>query len=198
MSSPQISNARPYWPVPLVRAAVALAVGLTVTFLADHSPTVGLYALGALALGTGLVMTLVAKGRVADVTVARLHAGHGIIALLLGAAALAFAFAGGGIVALLLLATVFAVVTGALELYVGVRTRGAGGRDWITVGVGTVILGLVLLLAPGDSVSIVGFIGAYAVLLGVYLVIASLSMKWAPADQTPAAAGTDPHPGAAR
>lgn len=189
----------PYWPVPLTRAVVALMVGLAVTFHADHSPTVGLYALGVLALGGGLVIAVLGRGRIADRTAARMLAGQGILSAVIGAISIALAIVGAGLGSLLLLATLFAVLTGALEAYAGLRTRRTVGRDWLVVGIGTIVFALVLLIAPLDSIAVVGFIGAYAMILGVFLAIAALSLKWAPNDaNTPAPAGTEPSTGATR
>jgi uncharacterized membrane protein HdeD (DUF308 family) len=182
----------PYWPVPLARAVAALAVGLAVTFLADHSPYVGLLALGGLALFAGLVIVVLGRGRVADATTARVLAAQGGISAVFGAVSIAVAFTGAGLGSLLLIATMFAVLTGGLELYAGIRSREAASRDWTTVGAGTLVLALVLLIAPLDSVAAVGFIGAYAVLLGVYLTIAALSLKWSANTIDPAASGS-PH-----
>lgn len=182
----QQAVAVPYWPVPLTRAVVALAVGLTVTFLADHSPRVGLIALGVLGLAGGLVIALLGRGRVADQTAARMLAGQGILSAVIGAISLVLAFTGAGLGSLLLLATLFAVLTGALELYAGIRTRHTVGREWLTVGAGTIVFALVLLIAPLDSVAVVGFIGAYGIILGVYLMIAAFSLKWAQGEPAPA------------
>lgn len=184
-----------YWPVPLTRAVVALIVGLAVTFLADHSPRVGLIALGVLALGGGLVVALLGRDRVVDRTAGRMLAGQGVLSAVIGAASLVLAFTGAGLGTLLLLATLFAVLTGALELYAGIRTRRTVGREWLVVGAGTVLFALVLLIAPVDSVAVVGFIGAYGIILGVYLMIAAFSEKWAAVD--PGHAST-PSTGASR
>ncbi|MCW4385784.1 hypothetical protein OH146_08345 [Salinibacterium sp. SYSU T00001] len=183
-----------YWPVPLSRAVVALAVGIAVTFLAEHSPRVGLLALAGLALGGGAVVALLSRGRIADRTATRIFVAQGLISALIGVIALPLALTGAGLGTLLLLATVWAVLTGALELYAGYRLRTGGGRDWVTAGAGTLALALVLLLAPSDTVTVVGIIGAYAVILGVYLVIAALSLKWAAGDGQAAAraSGADP------
>ena len=184
-----------YWPVPLTRAVVALAVGLAVTFLADHSPRVGLIALGVLGLAGGLVIALLGRGRVSDLTASRMLTGQGALSALIGAISLTLAFTGAGLGSLLLLATLFAVLTGALELYAGIRTRRTVGREWITVGAGTIVFALVLLITPLDSIAVVGFIGAYGIILGVYLMIAAFSLKWA---QGETAAAPPPSTGATR
>ena len=72
-----------------------------------------------------------------------------------------------------------AAVTGLLELVAGLRRRGdASRRDWMIVGGLTVVLAIVMLLIPADPVLAVGLLGAYAVIIGVYLAIAGLSLRW--------------------
>jgi hypothetical protein len=43
----------------------------------------------------------------------------------------------------------------------------------------TVLLALVVLSQSADSVAVVGFVGAWAIIMGVYLAIAGLSARWA-------------------
>jgi hypothetical protein len=90
------------------------------------------------------------------------------------------------------------IVSGALELVAGLRSRGelAVARDWIFLGAGSIVFGIAVLLVPVDysqaitvpgkvlpnltaSVVVVGMLGAYAAIVAVYLVIAGLSLKWA-------------------
>jgi peptidoglycan/LPS O-acetylase OafA/YrhL len=94
-------------------------------------------------------------------------------------AAIAAVATGGSLPLLLLLVGGFAVLAGALELVWGLRHRVVSplARDAITVGGGTLALAIVLALVA-DPVSAVGFFGAYAVILGIFLLIAGLSLKW--------------------
>ena len=82
---------------------------------------------------------------------------------------------------LLLWALVFwALLVGVAEIFYGARlARGdALRRDWITQGAMTVILGVVVLFQPADSVAVVGFLGAWAIVQGVYLAIASVALRF--------------------
>jgi uncharacterized membrane protein HdeD (DUF308 family) len=89
---------------------------------------------------------------------------------------------------------------------VGTGERGSSGRarssrDWVFAGALTALLAIVVLLVPPGftqsftgpdgveraltaSVIVVGGLGAYWAILGVYLVIAGLSLKWAQAPET--------------
>ena len=96
---------------------------------------------------------------------------------------------------LLYLVSIWAAVTGFVELYAGLRARGRtpAARDWIAAGAFTAILALVFLLLPPDPVTAVGLLGGYFVILGVYLVIGGFSLKWAVAPDA-AASGSEQHP----
>ncbi|UTT63474.1 hypothetical protein [Microcella humidisoli] len=176
------SRARSPWLAPVLRAVPALAVGLIITFTADHSPTLGLTMLGAFGLATALVLLAASLRTPAIEPTRALHRGLAIIAGIAGALALVvLATVGGGLPLLLLLVGGYAVLAGALELVWGIRHRDRSpiARDAVVIGVGTLALAIVLALV-GDPVSAVGFFGAYAVVLGVFLLIAGLSLKWTP------------------
>lgn len=198
-----ISPSPRFWPVQLARAVPALVVGLLITFSADHSAAFGLIVFGAFALATGLIIGWGAfrlEGRI----LRAVSIGHSIVAVLTGIAAMFFNATGAG--TLFMIVMTFAAVTGFLELYQGLRARGtlAEARDWVTVGALTAVLAIAVLLVPADyaapwsvvdkgvtasgvltsQIVVVGIIGAYAFLIGVYLVIAGLSARWAARDDT--------------
>ena len=190
------------WYVPLARAVPALVLAAVITFTADHSAPLGLLTLGIFAVIAGAVLTASAlrfgaKGVVRTVTFAQ-----GIITVLAGIVSLALPAA--GLPFFVFLLTAFAAITGFLELYLGLRSRGksSSSRDWVFVGGLTALLAIAVLLVPPEfsqsftgpddvkrvltaSVIVVGALGAYWAILGVYLVIAGLSLRWA---TTPAAA----------
>ena len=169
------------WLAPVLRALPALVVGVIITFTADHSPALGLITFGTFGVATALVVALTAVRLPRAEPARQLHLGIAAIAGAAGALALvALATFGGGLALLLLLVGGYAVLAGALELVWGIRHRDRSplARDAVVVGAGTVALALVLALV-GDPVSAVGFFGAYAVMLGVFLLIAGFSLKGA-------------------
>lgn len=184
-----------YWPMPLARAIPAGVVAIVITFSADHSARLGLLAFGGFAISTGVVVAVLALVRLNGVAARPYLTASGLISVALGA--LALAVTDGGIPALLLVLTAWAVLTGALELYAGVRARRrhAASADWITVGAITLLAGAVFALLPPDltdaftnadgttgvldsAVIAVGLIGAYAAIVLVLLAIAGFSAKW--------------------
>jgi uncharacterized membrane protein HdeD (DUF308 family) len=187
----------------IARALPALILGGAITFTAQHSPSLGLISLGIFGLSTGaiFVASLVWAPRADGSRPVVL--GHAIVLLVVGAVSLAFP--GAGLEFLVLAITAFAVITGFLELYLGARKGRPRPerRDGVFLGGVTVLLALAVLIVPPGfiqsstgpdgvvreltaSVIIVGLLGAYWVVIGVYLVIAGLSVKWSaePADPT--------------
>ena len=199
MSSPDDNpiHATRYWPWVLLRALPALVVAVVITFTADHSAPLGFATFGVLALASGAVVVAGAVRSLENGVVRWCFVTQGVVALVLGAVAL-FSV-GAGLPFLILLVSAYGVLTGFLELYSGIRSRGRvdSARDWIFVGALTVLFAVVVLVVPADytqpftgpdgveraltaSIVLVGLLGAYGAILGVYLVIAGLSLKWAP------------------
>lgn len=176
-----------YWIVPVVRAIVAFVPAVLITFIPDHSPTFGLLVFGAYAAVSGLLLAVLGSRTLAGVS-RRLTLIQAIVSIVAGVVALAVH--GGGLAFFLYIVSVWAAVTGFVELYSGIRSRGRSpyARDWITAGALTALLALVFLLIPPHPVVSVGLLGAYFVVLGVFLIIAGLSLKWAPTDATSAVA----------
>ena len=168
------------WLGPVARAIPAGVVGLIITFTANHSPSLGLVMLGAFGIGTAV---LVGASRVwlgPSDELRSLHGGLAIIAGVVGALALVVLNAmGAGLAMLLLLVGGYAVVAGSFELVWGIRHRGRSlfARDALVIGGATLALAVVLALVA-DPVSAVGFFGAYAVMLSIFLLIAGLSLTW--------------------
>lgn len=186
-----------YWYVPLSRAVVAAMVAIIITFNADHSPSLGLFAFGLFGVLTGLVVVLASLRALEPGVERSVFIGQGVLTFAAGAVALLWPHAGLGF--FLFLVSGWAALTGFLEIYAGVRSRGrrASSRDWVFIGALTVLFAIVVLIVPPDlndhfvgankvsgvlssSIVVVGLLGAYAAVAAVYLVIAGLSLKWAP------------------
>lgn len=182
------------WYVPIARAVPALVLAGVVTFTPDHSAPLGYLTFGLFGVLSGAVLV---AGALRSAAGRALQLAHGAVSIVLGAVALAVQ--GGGLPFLILLVTGWAAITGFLELYLGLRDRRAGrpARDRIFVGALTALLALGVLLVPPNlaqplgglegiegvltaAVVVVGALGAYWAVLGVYLVIAGLSLKWTP------------------
>lgn len=182
-----------YWVVPVTRGVIALVPGAAIAFIQDHSATIGLTVFGAWALVSGLVVGALSLRLVADRAIRAILAVQAVVTAVAGLLALTVP---GGLALLGVLLIAWAAVTGILEIFVGLRSRGRtpASRDWLTAGILTAAYAVVVLVMPSDSVTVVGFLGGYLVVLGVALVIGGLSLKWAtavPAADEPAAPRTE-------
>jgi hypothetical protein len=180
MSAAHESSPRALWLAPIARAVPALIVGLAITFIADHSALLGLVMLAIFGVGSALTLAATSLRLERSEPVRSLHQALAVVAAVVGVlASIAAAVFGSTLPVLLLLVGGYAVLAGALELVWGIRHRDRSplARDGVIVGVGTLALAVVLALVA-DPVSAVGFFGAYTVVLGVFLIIAGLSLRW--------------------
>ena len=167
----------PYAVVSSVRAIILLVTGLVITFTPAHSARFGLVALGILAVVTAAALTLVSLGLSTTNTGRGLHLWQALVSVVVGA--LALALQGAGMILLLWALVFWALLVGVAEIFFGARlARGdALRRDWMTQGAMTVALALVVLFQSADSVAVVGFLGAWAIVQGVYMAIASVALR---------------------
>ncbi|MFB2557166.1 hypothetical protein [Herbiconiux liangxiaofengii] len=178
MTDPRRSIARsPYWGVPVARAVPFIVTALVITFSSNHSAQVGLFAYGVFAIVSGLILAVLSWRTVTDRATRVVFLVHGISGVVFGA--LALGFNDGGLGFLLFCATMNSAIGGFLELYAGLKAgKNPAGRDWAVVGALTVAFALVLIFFPTDPVFAVGMLGAYCAVVGLFLVIGGLSLRW--------------------
>lgn len=182
------------WFVQIARAVLAIVFAAVITFSADHTALIGLVTFGIFAVASGLIVAFAAS-RASASAVRGVQFAQAGVSVVTGVVALAAT--GAGLPFLVFIVTAFAVITGFLELYLGVRGRGhdSSARDRIFVGALTVLLAVAVLIVPPGfeqpfnvsgvtgavtaTTFVVGLIGAYWAILGVYLAIAGLSLRWA-------------------
>lgn len=185
----------PYWAVPVVRGALAIVPAVVITFSQDHSPVLGLAVFGVWAVVSGLFTGAMSLRLIDDPFIRTLFAVIGLLTAIAGVLALIMP---ASLSFLVVLVISWAAATGIVELIAGLRARGRtpASRDWVTVGAATALAAVVFLVFPFDSVSIVGLLGAYLVIVGVLLVIGGFSLKWGGAARTaggrPETSGTEP------
>ncbi len=179
----------------IARAGVAAIAAMVITFSADHSPTLGLTVFGVFAVATGLVVVGTAMRTIAAGRIRSLFVLSGITGVLAGVVAVVVR--DGSLETLLLIVAAWAAITGFIEIFVGLSTRGSMSvsRDWVFVGFLTALLAVTAVVVPRDlrdpvvgvngveayltsSVVFVGAIGAYCAVVAVYLAIAGLSLNW--------------------
>ena len=194
-SSPAL-GAPDSWVAPLARALPALVLGIVITFSKDHSASFGLVAFGVFAVVTAAV--LLASALRADRAVRGLALVQGLVTAVAGIVALVLP--GGGVGYLVLVVSAWASLAGALETVNGTRFRRSrlAARDWLASGIITVMLGVAYLLVPQNysddyavedgaggvftgavtaDILLVGLLGAWAIIQGVQLAIAAITLR---------------------
>ena len=162
------------WALP---AAVS---GIFITFSVNHGPEVGIVALAILALGTAVVrgwalwsiVHLGATWRFANGFVASGSAVVGIVALV----ALTQSFGLGLLVMLIASWAVFLAVCDAVMAF-RIRHRQLS-RDLGVLAIASGVLATIEIVFPLSSVYAVGILGAYGVIVAVYLAIAGVSLRF--------------------
>lgn len=162
----------------IVRAVIALVAAMVITFSSNHAAVVGLIVF----MGFGFALAGVLMFSIPFVGL------HGVAKTTTGifsissavAAGLAAAMMGAGLPALLVVVSTWAAIAAAMELYAGYRsTDKALSREWLSMGVLTAVLAIVMAVVPMNEVYAVGIFGAYAAIIGVFQVIAGISLRTA-------------------
>lgn len=157
-----------------LRPISAIPVGLFITFSQAHGPDIGLitFAWFVAAFGVGSIAFSKADRTQLPLGVA------GVVSVVLALVALTQE---SELQLGLFLSVVgfWATVTAIYELYLAKRAGFSerSGRDFLISSVLTFGLGLLFLVANLDSVSAVGFFGAYLILIGVHWGIAAAGPK---------------------
>jgi uncharacterized membrane protein HdeD (DUF308 family) len=162
-----------WWWTFLVRGLLAIAFGVLAFFTPGLgiAVLVGLFAAWAIVDGAG---SLVAgwSSRTRDRSW-WLEIVEGLVSIVAGLVAIVFPL---DVVAevLVILVAAWAIVTGALEIYLAIRLRERiEGEVWMGLaGIASILFGVLLLLFPGaGALSLVWIIGAMAISFGAFLLL---------------------------
>lgn len=195
----------------LARAVFAAMAALMITFSADHSASVGLAIFSGFAIATALAF-FVAAWLVYP-------SGSRGVPVLLGVVTLIAGMVTGipplrTTTMFFIVVIAWAVLTGLIELFAGIRRRRSDpvSRDAVLIGVVTLVLAVGLLLVnpaysleyfvkeAGDTFILtgitigVGLFGGYAAIVAVFLGIAGFSPRRAVNAASPVTAGADDAP----
>lgn len=161
------------------RAALSFGLGVFITFNQAHGPDVGLTVLGIFGIALGIGMTALTLTKQADLSALQ-ELPIAVLALLVGIfSLLALGNQPTQLPAFLALVAAWGLISGAFELYQGRRSsfKTQAGKDFMISAVFGLLLGVLFLAVPLDTVSAVGFFGAYLAMSGVHLGIAAASGK---------------------
>lgn len=160
-----------------LRAAVAGALAVVVTFSADHTAAFGLAVFGGFALAQGAVVGAGVGSLVASPVGRVLTLVRGILLVVVGVVAVTLV--GAATPGALLAVEVAGFLTsGALEVLAGLRRADASPvtRDLLTVGGLELLVGVLLAVLRPDPLVAVGVLSAWGAIVAVYLGIAAASI----------------------
>ena len=164
-----------WWALAL-RGLVAVLFGLLTLFLPGITLVTLVLLFGAYALVDG-VFNVIAFFRVASHQWALLI--EGVIGIIAGV--LTFAWPAITAIVLLYLIAFWAILTGILEIVAGIRLRKVITNEWLLLlmGVLSFLFGMLILFAPGaGALAIVLWIGAYALVFGIFLLALAFRLRW--------------------
>jgi uncharacterized membrane protein HdeD (DUF308 family) len=164
-----------WWALAL-RGLAAVVFGLLTFFLPGVTLVTLVLLFGAYALVDG-IFNVMAFFRVASHQWALLV--EGVVGIIAGV----LTFAWPAITALVLLYVIafWAILTGIFEIIAGIRLRKAITNEWLLLimGVFSLLFGLLILFAPGaGALAIVFWIGAYALVFGIFLLALAFRLRW--------------------
>ena len=169
-STPEIPVSR---PVKLVRVAVLLLAGIAIAFSATLHEQLP-FDLGMAAVTIGAI----GIAHLVEWWSWRPNGGNPL-PLLLGivsiAAAFGLAFASTVIVFAIVVAA-WALLSALLE-FIGMTVRPGSRQDAVFLGATGMLLALLVILVREDQVAVLGFLGTYAVLAGVFLGISAFDTR---------------------
>jgi uncharacterized membrane protein HdeD (DUF308 family) len=163
-----------WWALAL-RGLVAVLFGLLTFFLPGITLVTLVLLFGAYALVDG-VFNLIAFFRVASHQWALLI--EGVIGIIAGI--LTFAWPAITAIVLLYVVAFWAILTGIFEILAGIRLRKVITNEWLllVMGILSFLFGLLILFAPGaGALAIVLWIGAYALVFGIFLLALAFRLR---------------------
>jgi uncharacterized membrane protein HdeD (DUF308 family) len=164
-----------WWALAL-RGLAAVLFGLLTFFLPGITLVTLVLLFGAYALVDGL-FNVIAFFRVASHQWALLI--EGVIGIITGV--LTFAWPAITAIVLLYVIAFWAILTGILEMIAGIRVRKVVANEWLllVMGVLSFLFGVLILFAPGaGALAIVLWIGAYALVFGIFLLALAFRLRW--------------------
>jgi uncharacterized membrane protein HdeD (DUF308 family) len=166
------------WWLLALRGLVAVLFGVLAFMWPGATLITLVWLFGAFALVNGILsLVLAAKTPKGYPKVGSLIFG-GLLGILAGL--LAFVMPGITALGLLILIAAWAIVTGIMELMAAVRLRKIINNEWLLVlaGIASVVFGVLLLFQPAaGALVLIWWIGAWALLSGILLMILAFRMR---------------------
>jgi uncharacterized membrane protein HdeD (DUF308 family) len=174
--SPMLHTLVANWWALALRGLAAVLFGLLTLFLPGITLVTLVLLFGAYALVDG-IFNVIAFFRVASHQWALLI--EGVVGIIAGV--LTFAWPAITAIVLLYVIAFWAILTGIFEIIAGIRLRKVITNEWLllVMGVLSFLFGLLILFAPGaGALAIVLWIGAYALVFGIFLLALAFRLRW--------------------
>ncbi len=165
------------WWLLALRGLVAVLFGVLAFMWPGGTLITLVWLFGAFALVNGILSLVLATKTKGYPKVGSLILG-GLLGILAGL--LAFVMPGITALGLLILIAAWAIVTGIMELVAAVRLRKIINNEWLLVlaGIASVVFGILLLFQPAaGALVLIWWIGAWALLSGIVLMILAFRMR---------------------
>jgi len=166
------------WWLLALRGLVAVLFGVLAFMWPGATLITLVWLFGAFALVNGILsLVLATKAPKGYPKVGSLILG-GLLGILAGL--LAFVMPGITALGLLILIAAWAIVTGIMELVAAVKLRKIINNEWLLVlaGIASVVFGVLLLFQPAaGALVLIWWIGAWALLSGILLMILAFRMR---------------------
>jgi len=168
-----------YWWLVALRGALAVVFGIVALIWPGITVTALVLLFGAYALVDGVFAVGAAiMGRREPASQRWWMAFEGVVAIAAGI--VTFLWPGITALVLLYLIAAWALVTGALEIFLAIRLRKEMEREWLLAlaGIASVLLGILLFLFPGSgALALVWLIAVYAIVFGAALIGLALRLR---------------------
>jgi uncharacterized membrane protein HdeD (DUF308 family) len=172
---PMLHTLAANWWALALRGLVAILFGLLTFFLPGITLVTLVLLFGAYALVDG-VFNVIAFFR--DVAHHWALLIEGVVGIIAGV--LTFSWPAITALALLFLIAFWAILTGIFEIVAGIRLRKTITGEWLLLAMGvlSLLFGLLILFAPGaGALAIVLWIGAYALVFGIFLLALAFRLR---------------------
>ena len=170
---------RTWWSL-LARGIAALVFGILALFWPDRVLDTLVTLLGIFVLVVGILFTIAAVAHRAPDRHWIRHLIPGVIGIVVGI--ITIAWPAGMTTLLIYLIAIWALIHGVGEIHAALRLRKDIAGEWIplVIGVASIVIGVILLLAPlMAGAMIMWLVGLFMVILGIlWLIMAFRARKW--------------------
>ena len=182
MASPEVAAAaRSVWWFVLLRGVLAILFGLIALFTPGTALLALVFVFGAYAILDGVTAIATGVRHRGSESHWVWHIVQGVVSVIAGI--VAFVWPGVTVLAIPFVIAFWSIVNGVAEVVESFAMRRRGARTWgwmLAAGIVSVLFGIVLTIQPGAAlITLLWFVGAYAIVFGVIMVVWSFRLRGA-------------------